>query len=223
MEAELRILSSAGPQAADHSRRRAQPLGRRAARSGDIRRSTTTSTSRSSTTISRHRRSQAAAGNAGRGHRSDGLAYGARVHARADLRIVASRHAREIEREFAGSQRSWGQDGSTDSVRRARHAPARGDRVQAEADGRGRRPADPLAHHDALPPSRRRPLRALPRLQGRRHPRLLHQLPSPLARHRDRRRQRRDLDAPRRRTPTGSTRASCWPRRASTASPAGAS
>ena len=43
-----------------------------------------------------------------------------------------------------------------DPVRRARHAAARGDRVQAEADGRDRRHADPLAHHEALPPLRRR-------------------------------------------------------------------
>ena len=34
--------------------------------------------------------------------------------------------------------------------RRARQPPRRGDRGQAQADGRDRRPADPLAHHEAL-------------------------------------------------------------------------
>ena len=40
-------------------------------------------------------------------------------------------------------------DHRRDPVRRPGHAAARGDRVQAQADGRDRRPADPLAHHEA--------------------------------------------------------------------------
>ncbi len=41
-------------------------------------------------------------------------------------------------------------DEGRDPRRRPRHAALRGDRGPAEADGRDRRPADPLAHHEAL-------------------------------------------------------------------------
>ena len=43
---------------------------------------------------------------------------------------------------------------------------SRGDRAPAEADGRDRRPADPLAHHEDLRRARLQRLRRLPRLQG---------------------------------------------------------
>ena len=48
--------------------------------------------------------------------------------------------------------------------------------VRPEADGRDRRPADPLAHHEDLRRARDRRLRRLPRLQGLRHQGVLRQL-----------------------------------------------
>src|SRR5580704_11775972 len=62
-------------------------------------------------------------------------------------------------------------------LRREGDAAPRGDRVQAQALGRGRRQADPLAHHEALRPPRLHALRPLPRLQGEPDPRVLPQLP----------------------------------------------
>ena len=49
---------------------------------------------------------------------------------------------------------------------RPRHAHLRGIPPQAQADGRDRRQADSLAHHEDLRPSRHRGFRRLPRLQG---------------------------------------------------------
>ncbi len=53
--------------------------------------------------------------------------------------------------------------------RRTRHAPVGGDRLPAQAHGRDRRAADPVAHHEDLQPLRVQRLRRLPRLQGLRH------------------------------------------------------
>ena len=55
-------------------------------------------------------------------------------------------------------------------------AAQRGDDAQAQADGRDRRQADPLAHHEDLRRARRRRVRRLPRLQGLRHQGVVRQL-----------------------------------------------
>ena len=52
---------------------------------------------------------------------------------------------------LAGWQVAYGvRDEGGDPGRGTRHAAVRGDRGQAQADGRDRRPPDPLAHHEAL-------------------------------------------------------------------------
>ena len=60
--------------------------------------------------------------------------------------------------------------------RRSGHAPRRGDRAPAEADGRDRRTPDPLAHHEALRPSRLQRVRRRARLPRRGHQAVLPRL-----------------------------------------------
>ena len=61
-------------------------------------------------------------------------------------------------------------------LRRARRAHGRGDATHPEADDPDRQPADPLAHHALLRGMGAHGVRALPRLQGRRDPRVLPRL-----------------------------------------------
>ena len=63
--------------------------------------------------------------------------------------------------------------------RRVRHAPLRGDARPSQADGRDRRPPDPVAHHEALRLLRRDGVRDLLRLQGLCHQGILRQLLPP--------------------------------------------
>jgi hypothetical protein len=77
-------------------------------------------------------------------------------------------------------------DAGGDPLRRPGHAPARAHRERPQADGRDRRPADPLAHPQALRRARLRALRALPRLQGLGDQAVLPALPRDAARLHDR-------------------------------------
>ena len=90
--------------------------------------------------------------------REPGLARSGPVVPRAPRLPLGKRESR------TGSGREDGHPGG-----RARHEAGRGDGGPAEADGRDRRPADPVAHHEALRALRLQRLRDRARLQGRVH------------------------------------------------------